>query len=476
MTTTYDAVAYPSTVFPQTQPDRLATIARLYSLNSPDVATARVLEIGGGDGLNLIAHAAAYPRSQCLSFDLAATAVARGRALAEKAGLDNIRIEVGDILEAAETMDDRFDYIIAHGVYAWVPDAVREACMKLIGRVLSDHGVALVSYNAKPGGHIRSAIRDMLLRRVEGMTDPEEKLAVARAFLAEYGEPRDGEPAALTGLRQAARDMLEKAPAVLYHDELGPFFYPQSVSEVGRAAALNGLQYLTDAGRGLVSAAFIAEVGVHVPTETVVAGAQIHDEDKIRFFRHTLLVRDTARPARWLDPARLRTLYASLRGDQLEPGKFKSESGTYEIADPRLAGVMNRLAEAWPQRLLMKELSCDDAVAAALVQLFDIEMVDFHTQPLPARHGVDMSRRDWRPRANPVAHVMAKENYQYVCTFDHRSLALNDRAARAILSLLDGMRTLNDLEVAWGQTEYAAEMSLEDALDMVAKAAVLAKD
>ena len=37
-----------------------------------------MLEIGGGDGMNVMAMAAAYPRAQFTNIDLAATAVARG--------------------------------------------------------------------------------------------------------------------------------------------------------------------------------------------------------------------------------------------------------------------------------------------------------------------------------------------------------------------------------------------------------------
>ena len=70
-TNAYDVMAYPSGVFATTHPDHLATIARLHGLNPPPPETARVLEIGGGDGMNLIAMAAAYPDARFRSFDLA---------------------------------------------------------------------------------------------------------------------------------------------------------------------------------------------------------------------------------------------------------------------------------------------------------------------------------------------------------------------------------------------------------------------
>ena len=59
--TTYDEVRYSNYPYAQTHPDRLATVAALHGLSTPDPATARVLEIGCGAGGNLIAMATASP-------------------------------------------------------------------------------------------------------------------------------------------------------------------------------------------------------------------------------------------------------------------------------------------------------------------------------------------------------------------------------------------------------------------------------
>ena len=46
----YDRVPYDSEPFPQSHPDRAATIARLLGVSSPDVETARMLELGCASG------------------------------------------------------------------------------------------------------------------------------------------------------------------------------------------------------------------------------------------------------------------------------------------------------------------------------------------------------------------------------------------------------------------------------------------
>ena len=54
----YDSVPYESHAFPQSAPGRLAAVAYLFGLDTPDVSTARVLEIGCSAGGNLIPFAA----------------------------------------------------------------------------------------------------------------------------------------------------------------------------------------------------------------------------------------------------------------------------------------------------------------------------------------------------------------------------------------------------------------------------------
>ncbi len=58
---TYDELPYKSFAFPQTHPDRLATIARLFGLASAPPARCRVLEIGCASGGNLLPMAVELP-------------------------------------------------------------------------------------------------------------------------------------------------------------------------------------------------------------------------------------------------------------------------------------------------------------------------------------------------------------------------------------------------------------------------------
>ncbi|MDB5445625.1 MAG: Methyltransferase type 12, partial [Phenylobacterium sp.] len=140
MSTAYDEVAYPSRPFRQTHPRQLGVAAALLDLPYAPMEQARVLEIGCGEGGNIIPMAMSYPEATVVGFDLAASAIAAGQAVVERLGLGNIQLRVLDILEAGPELGT-FDYIIAHGVYSWVPGEVREALLALVRRSLAPEGL-----------------------------------------------------------------------------------------------------------------------------------------------------------------------------------------------------------------------------------------------------------------------------------------------------------------------------------------------
>jgi SAM-dependent methyltransferase len=75
----YGAVAYATQSNAQSHPERLATVASLHGLSPPPVATCRVLEVGCGDGENLLSMAAGLPDASFVGCDLSPQAIATGR-------------------------------------------------------------------------------------------------------------------------------------------------------------------------------------------------------------------------------------------------------------------------------------------------------------------------------------------------------------------------------------------------------------
>ena len=74
----YDVLEYPSHVHPQMHPSRLAAIARLHGIAAASPTDCRLLEVGCGDGLQLVTLAMAYPRSRFVGVDMSQAAIARG--------------------------------------------------------------------------------------------------------------------------------------------------------------------------------------------------------------------------------------------------------------------------------------------------------------------------------------------------------------------------------------------------------------
>ena len=75
----YDVVPYPAFPFPQSHPDRLATVATLLGLTPPGVERCRVLELGCASGGNLLPLAVSLPQSTFLGIDLSSKQVADGQ-------------------------------------------------------------------------------------------------------------------------------------------------------------------------------------------------------------------------------------------------------------------------------------------------------------------------------------------------------------------------------------------------------------
>lgn len=463
--TSYDLLAYPSGVFATTHPQHLATVARLAGLSPPPVETARVLEIGGGDGMNVMAMAAGLPDARFLSIDLAATAVARGRALAERAGLGNVRVEIGDVVEAAETMDERFDYVVAHGLLAWVAAPVRAALMKLIGRVLTPDGVAYVSYNALPGGHLRRVIREMVLHHVAPIADLEERLVAGRAYIEAFSRRQDDDRPVLAALRDVARPMAAKGLSGLRHDELAEEYAPQAFGDVVAAAQANGLAFLNETEPALLQSGLPGE---EMSEEDVIRAVQATDYAAMCFFHQTLFVRAERPPARSPDWTAIRDLYVAAHCERTAPTEFKSDDGSFGISDLPLAEAVATIGGAWPRRLRVGDLVDDDMRVEAMYRLTEGKAVQLFSVPLPG-----VAEAGDRPLASPLVRALIAADAERVYTLDCRVLLLDEPGPRAFLSLLDGSRDRGALEAAWAATPYAAETTVANALERFGQGGLL---
>lgn len=449
MTTAYDRVAYPSVVHEAVHPERLEVLARLAGLDPVPVQQSRVLDIGGGSCFSLTAFAAQYPGAEAHGFDLAESAIAYGRALAGPE-CPNVHLVVEDITKAKARYAARsFDYVIAHGVYAWVPDHVREALLDLVSHVLSDRGVAFVSFNAMPGCHVRLLLREMLLYEIQGIDDPQVRIERAYSFLNAFAAAGAEDEAQtdpfMAGVRSHAASMAKRSPSVVFHDELGEWFSPQSLSQVVHDAAPYGLRWLTDAGRNRHFDGFLAigqDPGDDID-ETVLRSAQSRDYLKMAFFRAPLFVRQEASLDRRLDPARIQDLWVSTDSRRTQGGDFRKDDDVFAIADEGMADRLEALNLVWPDRRPVREIAQTDDQLRALLKMFEEWYVTLHPGPAPF-----VTEPGDRPRLGAwIGGMLAREEPNIV-TLASQTLRIDQTELRALLMLADGTRTIDELAAA----------------------------
>jgi trans-aconitate methyltransferase len=442
----YEAVRYPGHAFPQTHPDRVAAIATLFGLHPAAPARCRLLEIGCGDGGNLLGMALTLPDASFAGFDLSGSAIGLARARAEELGLTNVRFdEIG--IEDFEAPEASFDYVVAHGVYSWVPDPVREQLLALCARVLSASGVAFVSYNALPGYRLRQSLRELLALEVEGIDDPQRRIAAARGLLARLSG--ENEPATALGAEAAA--LAERSDALLFHDALADVNDAFLFSEFAARAAGHGLRYLAEADlRDLRTDTWPADVRAALPhVDDVLRREQFLDYLKLRRFRQTLLCRAECKPAAQPIAERVAALsvasYARPQvADDERPGLVTfAVPGGAQIAtdDERVVAALLRLAQAWPAAVRVAELLDGEPDPAALEALCDV-LVHGAIRGVvwPHAHPPTISvRAGERPHASALARVQARDG-EPVATLRHNSIRVGDALDRRVLALLDGTR------------------------------------
>src|ERR1700722_18832368 len=248
VTFSYDTVEYPSSALPQAHPGHLCAVSQMFGLSSAKTERCRYLEIGCGDGTHLIASAVGLPNATFVGIDLSNAAIERGNRVIAELGLKNLTLAAAD-LTSWDPPAEGFDYVMAHGLYSWVPKPVRDALISLIARSMTKRGVGYVSFNAYPGCYIRRMLWEMLRTHVEGITDPSAKIkgALELVQFLKVGLPKKKD-APLALLVPELDQLLEnRDPRVLYHDDLGevndPVYFRDFMAHAGR----HGLRFVAEA-------------------------------------------------------------------------------------------------------------------------------------------------------------------------------------------------------------------------------------
>jgi methyltransferase-like protein len=477
----------------QCHPDSLASLGRLLGLNPPPIETCRVLEVGCATGSNLLPMALSLPRAGFVGFDYSARQIDMARAAAEAVGITHARLLHLDIRDAGPELGE-FDYIIAHGIYSWVPAEARERLLALCRQNLAPNGLAFVSYNVYPGWHMLGTLRDMMLYHVREMDDPRQRVDEARRLLSFMAESVPASQRTRSTLLNAYSAFLQgelerlgpKADGFLLHDELeavnDPVYFWQFMEQAGR----HGLQYVTDFDfRGELPSHYspkVAETFIN-QARNVIEAEQYLDFLRSRSFRQTLLCHAGQAVQRTLKAERLAGLYIASRAvpaaerpdlHSRAVEKFKAVDGSVLAIDhPVSKAAFVLLAEHWPQALpfdglveaARERLSREgpavepqpedqQVLAVNILRAFlsSSDLVEVHAFEMP----FTLRPGEW-PVASPWARWQARQGPQ-VTNLRHERVDV-DPLCQHLLPRLDGTRdraALVDLLLA----ESAAEGKL----------------
>lgn len=469
----YDSVPYQSKPFAQSAPEQLAVMAKLFGLTPPDFRNARVLELGCSAGGNLIPLAAKYPGVQAVGMDLSKVEIEHGQEVIKKAGITNCTLLALDIVNSQSEIKGQFDYIVCHGVFSWVPEAVRHAILDVIRDHLSPTGVAYVSYNVYPGWKTREVIREMMLFHASGRPTPAEKLQQAKAIL-EYTKNISAEQSTYGKLlRDEAAQVGRAEDYYLYHEYLEIENNPMYFRDFIGLAGARKLAYLGEAGLSDMApqrlGKDISDTLGMLSGGNILATEQYMDFFTNRTFRQTLLVHEAqaAKINRGLGPKSMRefavstTLFVdpefkAVEG-QLPLAQYKDNFGrslgvngalSLELIKVLVEGkpgsiafgkIVEKLKATVPGLAANADEAINDAIGMELMNLLvqnviKLSLDELVVQPLQAK-----------PKAYGLARAQAELGQTWVTNLVHQPVGISP-AHRSVLALLDGQRDFSNLQ------------------------------
>ncbi|MFD0895576.1 methyltransferase domain-containing protein [Luteolibacter ambystomatis] len=462
----YQANAYPAMSHPICDPAITAVAAKLAGLTVPPPSCAHILDIGCSNGHHLLALAKRWPDSRFTGIDFSGEAIREARQTAELAGIANVEFIETD-LRNFDPGDTAYDFIMAHGVYCWVPPDVRQALVGFCARHLSGSGIATISYNTQPGWLHRQALVDLvnLLKTRPAAEKIGHDPAAILAWLATVPAPDTPQAAYLNSV---LHDMFAKSADILSFDDFAPINQPVTFLEFVGHTHASGLRYL---GESQLHANFPLSLPEGAAESLApLAGDPLMFQQTIdtltnRTFRSSLLCRADAPVDPRLTTATalhfaVRALHTFERipeGARLVDHTGK-EHGRFE--HPLAVAFFSALADTSPETVPMQEVL--ERVSSIPQAQFDPTL----SLPAMARLVMDAARKGLielrieparfdsaiprLPKFDHLRQLSVRRKYPLVDIYQSPCMVPDSR--RTLLNAMDGTRTVDEL-VALGHVD-----------------------
>ncbi len=456
----YERVPYPSFTFPQTSPHRLAAAGKYYGMQPADPRRCRVLELGCGSGTNLLLHGYDFPESEFVGIDLSEQAIKVGIGNAKEMGLSNVELRYQDILDFTSEKSGQFDYIIAHGLYSWVPDFVRTKILQIYEKCLSPDGIGYISYNVFPGCHVRQNAWEMMKYHVSDVSDPMEKVDRGFALLERLHEATL-DPVYKSVLKMEMSLIADRSKENIFHDDLSeinqPFYFHEFVRDIEPFC----LQFLNEVKTFTVSQINLApqERQMLDALDTdVIRREQYLDFIRWQRFRRTLICRQEVELKREPNVDILNDfhIFSDITSVSEAPNILESKpetftgtmGGTLEINHPLTKAALMTLKEIHPRSLPFQSLlgaagnrlgnTTDEdrkRTASFILDLINAGFIDLQLfQPDFASEAGEF------PVASAFVRWQVANGSQTITSLTGLNLQPNNETVMELLSLLDGTR------------------------------------
>ena len=460
----YDRLPYPSGPHFYSHPGHVGMLAQLAGAKPAQLDNCRVLEIGGSDGGNLLPIAIDFPTSEFVCLDISRVQIEMGRRHASALGVKNIDWHAADLTQFDFEPLGKFDYIIAHGVYSWVDASVQNKLLELYREILSSQGIGYISYNTYPGWHAQMALREMMLAHVEGIADDDRRVEAVLDLVHRIANSSQGHDTPIATVARSFVDSMadfESVPVYITHEFLSENNSPIYYREFANRASMFGLQVVGDANHVEHSLDRLSDESrdwILQQSDDPVVQGQYMDFLSSGAFRRSLLCRREVKIDWNFSVSKWEKLFVSANvrpiddsGERWSTGSGNTFSTSHQLAQ----GVLTRLSDAWPGSIQVAQIarSCSVAtepIAKIVESMFQQKIVEGR---LANQQCVNQASD--RPRASRFCRHQATGGY--VTTQRHSRVRMDDEQAIAVLPLVDGTRTIQQIAVD-------AKLSVDDTI------------
>jgi SAM-dependent methyltransferase len=206
------------------------------------------MELGCGLGQTVTLLAGAHPQGRFFGVDFNPAHVDWARRYASQAGVGNVEFLERSFLDLTVQEVPECDFIVLHGVYAWVSPEVRAGIQRIIRERLKPGGLVYNSYNCLPGWAADSPLQKLIYETAQHLPgDATQRTQTAMKSIEELVGAKFAYFAATPTAGKMAAKMAERNANYLAHEFMNDHWHPFYSSDVADEMANAKLTFVGSA-------------------------------------------------------------------------------------------------------------------------------------------------------------------------------------------------------------------------------------